>query len=178
MVKRGTIKKISLLIGSISSIWLLSPLRLANPTINQIVALFTFGAVFISFGVACACLQSRQWIRIVSSIPFFLVAAVFLPGLMVSMVAGGPLARYDVLDSADLSHSRIVAYRINGGATTGYAIKVVQEMSVLPGIVLAKDLVTHHPGDTAAIEKAKRNSVFVDIDGKTAEHVVREFVYF
>ncbi len=178
MAKRQTIRKVGLLVGSLGSVWLLAPLRVANPTVNQLVAFLTVWLVFISFGLACLCLQSRLWIRIATSIPFFLVALLFPLALMVSMVAGGPSAAYDVIDSVDLSHSRVVAYRISGGATTGDAISVVQAMSILPGIVFTKNLVTGHQGTTAAMRKVNGNSIVVVMDGRTTEYAVHGYVYF
>ena len=112
------------------------------------------------------------------SLPFFLVALVFPLLLLVSMVAGGPVAGFEVLDSLELQHSRVVAYRINGGATTDYAIKIVQELPVFPGIVLAKDLHNGYHEYSATLRPAKVNSVLVIINGAASEYTVRNFVYF
>ena len=96
---------------------------------------------------------------------------------MISTLAGGPIGGFEVLESADLSPSRVVAYRINGGATSDYAIRVVQEMSVFPGIVLIKDLDSGHEGYTATIRLGKGGSVLVTIDSKTTEYIVRDWIY-
>jgi hypothetical protein len=178
VAKKGTIRRVGSLVGSLGTIWLLAPLRCANPTMNQLVTLLTFWGIFIGFGIACASLQTRRWICMVSSIPFFLVAALYPLGLMVTLVGGGPMVSYHVLDSMDLGHTRVVAYSICGGATTGCAIRVVQEMSVLPGILLTKDLVAHYEGHTATVRRVSDRSVVVGIDGKTTEFAVRRLIYF
>ena len=60
---------------------------------------------------------------------------------------------------------------------TDYTIRVVQEMSVFPGIVLIKDLDSGHQGYTATIRLGKGNSVLVTLDSETTEYAVCGWVY-
>jgi hypothetical protein len=54
--------------------------------------------------------------------------AIFPLLILLSMIAGGPIVAFEILDSVQLQHSKVVAYRLNGGATTDYAIRVSQEL--------------------------------------------------
>src|SRR5262245_43627898 len=157
--------------------WLLLPLRIKQPELDQIVDIILFWGVLVSFGVGTACLPIRKWLRAVGSIPFFLGAAIFPLLMLLSMVAGGPIVGYEVIDTVQLQHSTVVAYRLNGGATTDYAIKVSQELMIFPGVVVTRDLHNGYNEYTASL-KAVSRSVVVTINGVATEYSVRPFVYF
>jgi hypothetical protein len=91
---------------------------------------------------------------------------------------GGPFVGYEAIASLELRNSRVVAYRVNGGATTDYAIMIVQELPVFPGIVLIKDLHHGYHEYNATLKPGEVNGVIVSIDGKASEYRVRSFVYF
>ena len=171
------ILRISSSAAVIGTAWLLLPLRIKQPEMDQIVEIILLWIVLVSFGVSTACLPVRKGLRAVGSIPFFLGAAIYPLLMLLSMVAGGPIVGYEVLDSIELRHSKVVAYRLNGGATTDYAIKVSQELTVFPGVVVARDL---HTGDheyTASL-KALPRSVVATINGVPTEYSLRSFIYF
>ena len=97
---------------------------------------------------------------------------------MVSMIAGGPILGYEILDSVQLPHSKVTVYRTNGGATTDFGIEIVQEMSVFPYIVLVKDLHNGYHENTATVKTTRPGWVVAVINGKTTEYRVRSFIYF
>jgi hypothetical protein len=158
--------------------WLSLPFRVANPELNQIVTLFSLWFVLICLCLACACLPNRKWIRIIGSIPFAICAVLLPLALVITMVGGGPITGYEILDSLELPHSTIIAYRTNGGATTDYGIRIVQEMSVFPGLVFAKNLHDGYHEHTATLKALQPDSVQAIINEKPIEFYIRPYVYF
>ncbi|MEZ4556463.1 MAG: hypothetical protein R2854_08450 [Caldilineaceae bacterium] len=97
--------------------------------------------------------------------------------LLVSMIGGGPFIVYEEIDSLELRHSR-VAYRTNGGATVDFGIAVVQEMPIVPGIMLTKHLHDQSDTSSATLDLTTDNSILVKIDDDTTtEYIVHDFVY-
>jgi hypothetical protein len=171
----GTINLLGCFVGCA---WLLLPLRIANPTVNQIATLMLFFSIPFSLGLAVCCLPRRLSVRIAASVPLFVASLLFMGLVFLSSIAGGPIAVSEVLDSVRLSHSRIVAYRINGGATTSYSVRIVQEMQVFPGIVIFKDLHQGYREYTATLLINSAGSVVATIDEVPTEFRVRPFVLF
>jgi len=167
---------LSLAAGLAGLVWLLVPLRLAYPAVNHILSLLCLVWIPGTLGVASLCLLKR-WVRILVAVPFILIAVLFALGLFFSMVAGGPYVSYEILDTVQLRHSRVVAYRLNGGATVDYSVLIVQELSVLPGIVLVKDLHNGYHEYTATL-RSQSNSLVAVINGVPVELAVRDFVYY
>jgi hypothetical protein len=168
----------SLMASIVLIAWLLLPVRVANPELNQIVTLLSFWAVLIGLAIACACLPNRTWIRILGALPFSLLALAFPVLIFLSMVGGGPISGYEILDSVKLDHSTVIAYRTNGGATTDYGITIVQEMPVVAGIVLAKDLHSGYHEYAAILKVTGPDSILAIIDNNPKEFRVRPFIYF
>jgi hypothetical protein len=77
-----------------------------------------------------------------------------------------------------LDHSTVIAYRTNGGATIDYGITIVQEMPVVAGIVLAKDLHNGYHEYAASLKVTGPDSILAIIDNDPKEFRVRPFVYF
>jgi len=168
----------SLGVGGVALAWLAAPLRLADPVHDQFLSLLLVWVSLLGLAVASACLVKRLWARVLATAAPGLLAVLYPLGLMLSLVAGGPIEGYERLASLDLEHSTIVAYRINGGATTDFGVRVVQELRVLPGIVLARDLHRGYHERSATLRATGGASVLVTIDEKAKEYPVRPFVYF
>lgn len=142
------------------------------------VAACLFWTGLASASLASACLLTRTWLRVIFAVPFGVLAGLLPLLVLVSMVAGGPFASYELLDSATFSHSVVRAYRTNGGATEPFGICVVQEMMVLPGVVLARDLEEREPASDATVRPTGPSSVVVTIHGEEKQYSIRPFVYF
>ena len=153
------------------------PLRLKYPELDQTVDIAVLWGTLLAFGVGAACLPVRRWLQVICSVPFFVAVVIFPVSLFVAMIGGGPIVGFEVLDTVELPHSKIVAYRLNGGATTDSAIKVSQELTIFPGVVVAKDLHNGYSEYKASV-KSFPNTVVVTIDGVTTEYTVRPFIYF
>src|SRR6476660_5527267 len=97
--------------------------------------------------------------------------------MLLSMVAGGPIVGYEVLDTVQLQHSTVVASRLNGGRYHRLRNQSVARAPIFPGVVVARDL---HNGyhEYAASLKALSQSVVVTINDVATEYSVRPFVYF
>jgi len=178
-----SVGRISFWSGLAGIAWLILPLRLANPELNQATGLGVAWLVIIAFGLAGLILPERTWARLACSIPFAVLAFFYFAGLILSMVGGGPLSGYELVDSTVLPHSTVKAYRINGGATTDYAIRITHEMTILPGIVVARDLHRGPHGSTASLTQSTPGTVTVTINSGRPNAVtlalpVRSFVYF
>lgn len=173
------IGKTSAAIALLATAWLLLPLRFSPPETNQVVALCAIEVAFIAAAAAIIILANRIWVRAVAAGPLVLFAGLYPCFLALSMVGGGPLKGYEVVDSVILTSSRVVAYRTNGGATTDYGIRVSQEMPVLPGIIVARDLHNGNHEYRAALNVLNADLVSVSINGgKPIEYKLRRFVYF
>ncbi len=171
-------RRIGFGVGVIGAAWLLLPLRIKQPEVNQLIDIILFWSVLVSFGFGTACLPVRKWLRAVGSIPFFLGAALFSLLMLLSLVAGGPIVGYEVLDSIELEHSKVVAYRLNAGATTDYSIQVSQELTIFPGVIVAKDLHTGYHEYTASLKALPSSSVVATINGVPSEYTIHSFIYF
>jgi hypothetical protein len=77
-----------------------------------------------------------------------------------------------------LDHSTVIAYRTNGGATPDYGIIVTQEMPVVAGIVLAKDLHRGYHEYAAILKVTEPDSILAIIDNTPKKFRVRPFIYF
>jgi hypothetical protein len=186
-VSRRQVGICSLIVGLVALAWLVLPLRIADPELNQIASLLFTWLVPLSLGAASFLLPRRRWLKITVTLPFYVLAVAWPLLLALMMIAGGPFRGYEVLDSLDLRYSRVVAYRINGGATVDYYVEIVQEMPVFPGMVLAKRLHYGYHEYAAALQLNQGDSVVVTLQGKkaesragntTSEYRVRNFVYF
>lgn len=122
--------------------WMLVPLRISNPELNQITSLLVIWLVLVGLCIASAILPRRIWLRIALATPFGILAGAYPLLLFGSMLAGGPLKSYEILSSISLPSSKVIAYRTNMGATTDYHILISHEMPLVPGFVLVRDL--HH----------------------------------
>lgn len=176
-MRRKQVGITSLTVGLVLVAWLLSPLNLTNLTTDHILVVLFVWVILVSLGVACICLVKRNWLGFSLSIPFFLAAAAYLFLLLVSMIGGGPFIVYEEIDSLELRHSRVVAYRTNGGATVDFGIAVVQEMPIVPGIMLTKHLHDQSDTSSATLDLTTDNSILVKIDDTTTEYIVHDFVY-
>jgi len=158
--------------------WLLLPFRIADPELDQVVTLLSCWVATVALAITCACLPNRTWLRLLGALPFSLLALA-LPGLVfLGMVGGGPISSYEALDSVELDHSTVIAYRTNGGATTDYGITIVQELPVVAGIVLAKNLHSGYHEYDATLKVTGPNLILATIDDAPKEFRVRSFVYF
>ncbi len=179
MKSRRRIGTASLILALMAAAWLLLPLRVAKPEANQLVALGTLEMAFIAGGIACLTLFHRGWARLLGAAPFAILAVLY-PGILVlSMVGGGPLTGHEVVASVPLKGTRVVAYRLNGGATTDYSIRITHELPILPGIIVARDLHREPHGREASLTVTKPDLVSVSINGgKPRELELRRYVVF
>jgi len=169
--------KLGLWCGVAAAIWLVAPLHATDPTVDQVVWILAVLGLFVGPGVASGTLLRRRWQRILVSSLFGLLAALYALGLMLSLVAGGPITGYETLDTLELPNSSVVAYRTNGGATTDFGIRIVQQIRIVPGIVLARELHHGYHEHEASLEAAGPDAVLVTIDGREARYTVRPHVY-
>jgi hypothetical protein len=168
-----------LALALMATAWLLSPLRIAKPEINDLVALGTVEVAFISAGASFLLLPHRWWVRIFAASPFAILAVLYPCTLALSMVGGGPMIQHEVVASVPLNGSRVVAYRRNGGATTDYSIRITHEMPILPGIIAARNLHHQNHGYRASLAVTGPDLISVSInDGEPKEHPLRKHVVF
>lgn len=169
----------SLILALLATAWLLLPLRVSKPETNQLVALGTLEVAFVAAGITCLTLFHRWWVRLLGAAPFAILAVLYPGILALSMVGGGPLTGHEVVASARHRGSRVVAYRLNGGATTDYSIRITHELPILPGIIVARDLHQEDHGREASLTVTGPDLVSVSInDGKPREHALRRYVAF
>ncbi len=179
MKSRRRIGIASLVVAILATAWLLLPLRVSKPEINELVALGTLEVAFVAAGIACLTLFHRLWARILGAAPFAILAVLYPGILALSMVGGGPLTGHEVVASVPLKGTRVVAYRLNGGATTDYSIRITHELPILPGIIVARELHREYHGYSASLTVPGPDLVSVSInDGKPKEHALRRYVVF
>jgi hypothetical protein len=106
----------SLVVALLATAWLILPLRVSKLEINELVALGTLEVAFVAAGIACHALFRRWWVRILGAAPFTILDLLYPGILALSMVGGGPLTGHEVVASVPLNGTRVVAYRLNGGA--------------------------------------------------------------
>ncbi len=179
MKARRRIGMACLVLALMATAWLLSPLRIAKPEINDMVALSTVEVAFIAAGASLLLLPHRWWVRILAASPFALLAVLYPCTLALSMVGGGLLSEHEVVASVPLNGSRVVAYKINGGATMDYFIRITHEMPILPGIIAARNLHHQNHGYRASLAVTGPDLISVSInDGEPKEHPLRKHVVF
>ena len=168
-----------LALALMATAWLLLPLRIADPKINEGVALGAIEVAFIAAGASFLMRPYRWWVRILAASPFAILGLLFPCALVLSMVAGGLLSPHEVVASVPLNGSRVVAYRSGGGATTDYVIRITHEMPILPGIISARILQQEYHGYRASLVVTGPNLISVSInDGEPKEHTLRKYVVF
>jgi hypothetical protein len=169
----------SLILAIMATAWLLLPLRVSKPEINELVALGAVEVAFVAAGIAWLTLFHRWWARILGAVAFTILATLY-PGILVlSMVGGGPLTGHEVVASVPLKRSRVVAHRLNGGATMDYSIRITHELPILPGIIVARDLHQEPHGREASLTVTEPDLVSVSVnDGKPREFALRRYVLF
>jgi len=170
---------VSLVIALLAAAWLLLPLRVSKPELNQLVALASLEVAFVAAGIACLTLFHRGWARVLGVATFAILTTLY-PGILVlSMVGGGPLTGHEVVASVPLKGSRVVAHRLNGGATMDYSIRITHELPILPGIIVARDLHQEPHGREASLTVTEPDLVSVSVnDGKPREFALRRYVLF
>jgi ABC-type transport system involved in multi-copper enzyme maturation permease subunit len=181
MKKQQIRKRIGYIFLSISIVLialLFLPFRLVDPETHQLFELISLWFIFACLLISAPCLLNRIWLRIISAIPFALCVFGYPILIVLSSIAGGPISGYELLDELQLSHSKVVAYRINGGATTDFRIKIVQEMKVLPNIVLTRTLHDGYHEYEASLKTAANNLVITCVDGNTTELKLKSRIYF
>lgn len=172
------VRKIGLIVTVVAVVWFISPLRLADPELNQALSIALFWAVFVGIGVTAVCLPLRPWIQLVIAVPMGLVMLAYPFMIFFSMIAGGPFAKYETVDTVNLEHSRVVAYRSRAGATDHYRLSIFHEMRIFPGVVLAKNLHYGNKEQDATLEFLTPDSVVAVIYGEREPYQVKPFVYF
>lgn len=174
MMRCKRIGIINLTLGLVLVAWLLSPLQLANLTLDYNLSILFVWIIAVSLGVACLCLIRRKWLGMAASLPFVAVSVLYPLILLFSTMGGGPFVVYEKIASVELHDSRVVAYRTNGGATIDFGIEVQQERSLVPGIMLAR-LLHNEEGSWVALEVTEGGQLVVKIDGTTTEYAMHDF---
>lgn len=146
-------------IASIGIAWLLLPVRAADPALNDIVALAVVWVVLLSLCFAGAVLPNRMWKRIALATPFGFTVVAYPVALVLSMISGGPFRAYEVMDSVSLATSEVIAYRVNGGATVDYRIRISHQRTLLPGIILFRDLHNGYHEYSARLRLTDSNTI-------------------
>jgi hypothetical protein len=179
-----TLGWISLVIALLGIAWLRLPLRVSDPSLNQAIAVSTVWAVLVGSCLAGAILPRRNWVRITSAAPPGILAVGYPLLPFVSLVGGGPLRGYEVLDSIKLPASEVVAYRTNGGATTDYQILISHLMPIILGVLLVRDLHRGNHEYSAALALTESGTIRATIEGGRPiteyvnEYRLRRYVVF
>jgi hypothetical protein len=106
--------------------------------------------------VLIACAGRRRIFWTLGLLPLGLVAV--LSGLVSLFALVFPLAK-DRVQTIDLGLTTIAAYRTNGGATTSFGMIVRQEMRVLPGVLLIRELAHEYPAESVLIERTSDRTI-------------------
>jgi len=130
-----------LILGSLLGI------RFENIYINKTAGLLLY--IFPSYVFVLVLKQEfkNRTIKVILSLVFgLLVLGILLPiffnalNLYSISQSGGVDSAFEKVRTLDLDSSRVVVYRINGGATTDFGVVVRVERPVLPGIYIKHDL--------------------------------------
>ncbi len=175
---------LSLLVAFGGITWLVAPLRFESPDFHQIASLATIGMVLGCLLVASISLPERALVRLTLSLPLGLAAFMYPIALLLSMVAGGPIAGYELITAVQFQNSGVVAYRVNAGANVAFRIRVFHSMRLVPGIALVRTLHDRTHESEIALQMIGPNSVQATIRGGRpyTEYVetyrLRRFVIF
>ncbi len=83
------------------------------------------------------------------------------------------------VSTVEMNGTRICAYQTDGGATTDYGLVVRQELRVVPGIYLVRDLYSeyHSPGGRLEVADSEHIKVYALNTGFPERKVIRVYRY-
>jgi hypothetical protein len=91
-------------------------------------------------------------------------------------------ASFEKIEYVKMKHSNVGIYRADGGATTDFGIVIRQELSIVPGILLVKNLYDrYHMSDATykIIDDGTISIVMTDgVESEKKKFELKRFVYF
>ncbi len=132
-------------------------LRFTSPLLNHLV--FSIAMMLPLVLLSLSFFLPRLWIKAIAAIGLLSVVPVasFLALFALSdasSIAGrweGQDRSFELVERVPLDHSHLSVYRTNGGATTSFGIVVRQEMPLLRGLRLVKNVYRAYPAHDVAI---------------------------
>ncbi len=141
--KLSILQKMYLAIFIITVLWLLLPIKINDDFINQFTGFLSVFLLLNSLGVF---LISYFWKKIIPNLIgalLIVLSVLFVCGLVISMVAGGPFHSEEKIESINSGIYSTNAYLINGGATVAFSIEVRREIDF--GIVsISRDVYSEY----------------------------------
>lgn len=170
--------------------WLLLILFLL--VLNNTYIFITFTSYWLTFPTALLLLSlpilifincfyfKNKIIRYLSAFISFFPALIALPFMaMISFYFMGSIAEgrdltFKKVHQIDLPHSHVSFYEIDLGATTSCSLEARQEMTLLPGLVLVKELYRKEAVYRDNAQKIDDSTIRIDED----EYRLKDYVYF
>ena len=162
--------------------WTLLPFRIVSYAVDQPIGLLVCVVGFVCLWIANLTLIAHPGIVLGSSLIFIIVTGWYVLSAGVGFLIDGRLwPEYKAIDSVELRHSRVVAYdwaRDSDGCVT-----VVQEMDLLPGLVLTREVAGCLHGYSVDLSLSGDNEVQIrhgydDPGIENDVYKLRPYVYF
>ena len=166
----------------ISFLWRLLPIRLENINLNEVFSQFNLLYIAIGVGICSKVLIKKVWLNLLISIPSFIASGLIFLGLILELLffigGGKSLRNYKPIECISLENSRVVQYVIGGGATVDNSVIIDQEMRLLPGLIMHKQLYYEYK-EIYVEMKLDKNKV-LHIKGNSGVKLIQlsPFVYF
>ena len=141
------------------------------------------GLVHIFFGIGLVILKfKKSGLTVIFSILSFIASGLITLGLIVNLciffVSEKTFANSEPIECISLENSRIVQYVTGGGATNANSVVIFQEMRLLPGIIMFREL--HNEYNEIFVEMKLDKNKVLHIKGNSGVKLIQlsPFVYF
>lgn len=165
-------------------------LRFNSASGNVVFALIA--GLALPWLTAAAVFRLNRWwskaIAIVAALPLLIFSLLFLVGMSMlgSVIENGRDLSFDKFAEVSWKGTNVRLYRTNGGATTAFGVVIRQEMPLLPGISVVREVGSFYPCRSVeasatglGISVAARTSGCTGLPaGQQREYTLKRFVYF
>ena len=162
-------------------VWMLLPIRIENKNFNNILSFMVLAYIF--FGIGLIMLKFKKSVlTVLFSILSFLASGLVALGLILNLyiffIFGKSFSNSEPIECISLENSRIIEYVTGGGATNANSVVIFQEMRLLPGIIMFKEL--HNEYNEIFVEMKLDKNKVLHIKGNSGVKLIQlsPFVYF
>lgn len=165
-------------------------LRLAWPVLNDLVGVALAAALPLITMIAIFRI-GRWWSKavvILATLPVLLFYLVFALGASVLAVVyghSGHDASFERFSELQWKDTRVGLYRTNGGATTDYGVVIRHEKTLIPGLLLVRNVDSIYPCYSFDGTQSEQGIGITDghsncraLSGRHHEYQLKKFVYF
>jgi len=160
---------------------MLLPIQIENKNFNNIFSFMNLAYIF--FGIGLVILKfKKSGLTVIFSILSFIASGLITLGLILNLyiffVFGKTFDNSVPIECISLENSRIVEYATGGGATSSNSVIIFQEMRLLPGIIMYKELCDEYNETFVEMKLDKNKVLYIRWNSGNRQIQLSPFVYF